>query len=384
MKPRIKGVLLCLLVVLVVGAGVIAVAIKPQAPQVPAGRVKWTHFIGDFGGILGNSSPMVSDGIVYIGNRENMIYALSAASGQVIWSTQLGNYTDPSAILVPSPVVSNGVVYANSQLGALYALDARTGRTLWFYQMAYAAMTAPAVANGVVYIGSEDGRLYALDALSGRKLWSSGSGYFDFLDASPAVANGLIYVFGPGGGVYALDAVSGRKVWLGAGNAGYTPTIVNGLVYVTTLDGELYALDAASGKEQWYFFSSHCCGFSGSPIVIGKTIYIYSLAGMFAVDAITHHERWLHKMSAGGTWTTPVVVKDTISVIAADRNFRPPQNSLDIFPDKDELDVLDVSSGKEVWFCPLGGLVFSTPAVSNGVTYVGAKDGKLYALLPPV
>ncbi|HEX6779523.1 MAG TPA: PQQ-binding-like beta-propeller repeat protein, partial [Ktedonobacterales bacterium] len=330
-----KGILLCTLAVLVIGAGVIVGALKLQTPS---GRVKWTHYIGN----LWDGSPTVSNGIVYIGNQENTIYALNAASGQVIWSIQLGHYTDfndyTDTGITPTPVVSNGIVYANSQDCSLYALDARTGRTIWSSQAAHCDRAAPVVANGMVYAGSENGGLYALDAVSGRERWSYQPGppdYLDFMNTAPVVEQGVIYIASNDGAV-ALDAVSGQEKWKGfvAGESKYTPVIANGLVYVTTLDGELDVLDATSGQEKWSFFSSHCCGIASSPIVVGKSIYLYSLGGIMMVDTSTHQERWFHQLSVGGTFTTPVIVQNTIYVIAVDRNWLRPQNSLDL-PDKD-------------------------------------------------
>lgn len=374
-----KGVLLCVLAALTISAGVVVVVIRLRTPQVPSGREKWSRQIGN----LWHSSPTISNGIIYIGNQENTVSALSAATGQVIWSTQLGHYTDEAgSFIVPLPVVSNGMVYANSQDGFFYDLDVGTGRTIWSFQVPSGVLVAPAVANGIIYIGSEAGSLYALDAISGRKLWSyQPSLAFNFLEVPPVVANGLVYAAGAGGGIYAVDAVSGRERWVqGAADAQYAPAVVNGMVYVTTIEGELYVLDAASGREQWSFFSTRD-GFTSSPIVVGKSIYIYSFAGLVEVDAITHQERWFHEMD--GTLTTPAVVKNMIYAIAGDRNFRPTPNSLDIFPEKDELDVLDAASGNDLWFYPLNGLAFSTPAVSNRVVYVGDESGTLYALLPP-
>jgi eukaryotic-like serine/threonine-protein kinase len=60
-----------------------------------------------------------------------------------------------------SPVVANGVVYVGSEDHSLYALDAQSGKLLWSYKTGNYILTSPAVVNGVVYIGSGDGRLYA-------------------------------------------------------------------------------------------------------------------------------------------------------------------------------------------------------------------------------
>lgn len=370
-----KGMLLCTLAVLLIGVGVIVGILKLQTPS---GRVKWTYHIGNLGG----SSPTVSNGILYIGNAENMVYALSAASGQMLWSTQLGHYTDFGAGvisgIVPAPVVDNGMVYANSQDGFLYALDALSGHTIWSYRVPYAAK-APAVANGVVYIGAEDGTLSALEASSGHKLWSYQSSfpnYFDFLETSPVVEQGVIYIASDDG-VVALDAMSGREKWAGgAGNGGFAPAVANGLVYVTG-SSLVYALDATSGELKWLSFRPE--GFTSSPVVAGDTIYANSYVGVFALNRANGSERWLYRMP--GTLAGLTVVNETVYVGSGDTSTI--NNGSSTSQPDAKLYALDAASGKAQWFYQLDGAVFSTPAVSNGVVYMSTQDGTLYALLPP-
>jgi outer membrane protein assembly factor BamB len=40
---------------------------------------------------------------------------------------------------------------------------------------------------------------------------------------------------------------------------------------------------------------------------------------------------------------------------------------------------LNASTGALLWGHPIGYLVRSSPAVANGVVYVGSRDGKVYA-----
>jgi len=46
----------------------------------------------------------------------------------------------------------------------------------------------------------------------------------------------------------------------------------------------------------------------------------------------------------------------------------------------DEIDALDVGTGTQVWSYTTDDGVFGTPAVDNGIVYVGSEDGFLYAL----
>jgi outer membrane protein assembly factor BamB len=40
---------------------------------------------------------------------------------------------------------------------------------------------------------------------------------------------------------------------------------------------------------------------------------------------------------------------------------------------------LDAATGAQLWTFTTGNVVGSSPAVANGVVYVGSQDGKLYA-----
>jgi serine/threonine-protein kinase len=107
-------------------------------------------------------------------------------------------------IVYSSPVVANGVVYVGSLDSNVYALNAATGAKLWSYATGDDVWSSPAVATGVVYVGSSDNNVYALNAATGAKLWSYTTG--SPVSSSPAVANGVVYV--PGYYVYALNAAT--------------------------------------------------------------------------------------------------------------------------------------------------------------------------------
>ncbi|MBV9231917.1 MAG: protein kinase, partial [Chloroflexi bacterium] len=95
-----------------------------------------------------NSSPSVSNGVVYIGSDDHKIHAFDAANGALRWSVLTGGR------VYSSPAVSNGIVYIGSTDGTLYALDAATGVSRWKVATGNQIYSSPTVANGVVYIGS--------------------------------------------------------------------------------------------------------------------------------------------------------------------------------------------------------------------------------------
>jgi outer membrane protein assembly factor BamB len=63
--------------------------------------------------------------------------------------------------------VADGVVYAASSGGTLYAIQAATGDVLWTYATSSAGETNPAISDGIVYFDSGDGLTYAFATEAG-------------------------------------------------------------------------------------------------------------------------------------------------------------------------------------------------------------------------
>ena len=123
------------------------------------------------------------------------------------WSTELP-MRDGAAT---TPIVVDGVVYIGGAYSMVTAIDARSGKTLWTYDpdMKSAFANSPmlswisranrgiAVWDGSVYVTTADCRLLALDAGSGEHQWTTqtcdtDAGYA--ISDSPYVGGGKIYV----------------------------------------------------------------------------------------------------------------------------------------------------------------------------------------------
>ena len=125
-------------------------------------KLLWTFKSTSVAGMELISSPVVADGVAYVGSQDRHLYAVDVRTGREMWTFKADDW-------VRSPGVSRGVVYVGSHDGTLYALRAKSGREEWEFQTGAAITSSPAVSDGVVYVGSEDGSLYALDAASGKK-----------------------------------------------------------------------------------------------------------------------------------------------------------------------------------------------------------------------
>src|SRR5215470_13809451 len=120
------------------------------------------------------ASPAVAAGRVYIGAESGGFYALNEATGAVVWSRQLD--TEPkgtcpaqgitsTAAVAPDPVTGTSTVYV-SGARHLYALNAATGAVVWKTEIgppslaspdAYYNWSSPTVAGSHIYTGLASG-----------------------------------------------------------------------------------------------------------------------------------------------------------------------------------------------------------------------------------
>ena len=96
-----------------------------------------------------------SDRVAYTpeGSDQSISYgswaALDPATGAILWQTP-----DPSDGIDLGAVSSaNGVVYTASMSGDMYALSGATGQVLWSFTGAGSSVAGPAIVHGVVYWG---------------------------------------------------------------------------------------------------------------------------------------------------------------------------------------------------------------------------------------
>jgi len=212
-------------------------------------RVRWRTPIGP-----SESSPLVADGLVYVGDWRGYVYALDERTGTVRWRFRTQGRVKGGVAL------SGRRVFAASYDHHVYALDARTGKLLWrasaqsrlgFGEGTFYA--TPAVAYGRVYVGATDGQVYSFGAATGRLAWRSGTGGYVY--SSAAIWKQRVLVGSYSGVFYAFDAATGETRWRFQANGPISgsPTVIDGVVYFATLKRRTYALDAATGLQLWTF-----------------------------------------------------------------------------------------------------------------------------------
>ena len=288
----------------------------------------WNYTIDDEGSRTVGASPVVADGLVYVGSADCNIYCFDGSTGAKVWSFATGGSADSS------PAVIDERVYVGSEDGYVYCLDASTGTQVWKYPVGDSADAPVNFADGRLYFESQSGDVYCLDAASGGKIWIFSTGAMAY-DLSPAVSDGYVFATNRDGDVFCLDAASGAHVWdVTVGDRVGSPVAVDGFAYLGSKDGNAYCLDASSGAKIWNYTTW------------------YNSAGP------SHGYHW------GNSVSDPAVAYGCVYVGSMD---------FDVF-------CLDTSTGDKIWNFSTSAGVHAPSAVAGGCVFAGSYDGNVYCL----
>lgn len=299
--------------------------------------------------------------------------------------------------ITSSPAVAGGMLFFGSLDTHLYAIDQQTGEQRWRFKTDGPISSSPAVESGTVYFSGTDGLFYALAADTGAVRWRFATERgerrfeakgihgarprgqtipdpFDIFTSSPAVAAGRVY-FGSGdGNVYALDAQTGVLHWKFATGdvVRASPAVAGATVYVGSWDSYLYALDAETGAVRWRFKTGedpvnyNQVGFQSSPAVADGVVYVGCRdAHVYALDARTGRKLWDYYTSKAWVMGTPAVGGGSVYAGTGDtRRFL----------------ALDAKTGRPRFSLDTKTALFSSPALAGEMAYVGALNGRLYAI----
>lgn len=149
-------------------------------------------------GVIGDNTPPLAGGKLFVTTRGGHVYALNATNGKQVWSTSLGaTIYDPRA----SSAVGYGKLFLGTSKGLL-AVSTFDGSVAWQAQLGSAYAWTPTVVDKTIFIADDNGTLYQFDANNGALLWHF-SGLGRGWVSEPIVADGLI-VIDSNNGVFAF------------------------------------------------------------------------------------------------------------------------------------------------------------------------------------
>ena len=231
-------------------------------------RLAWVWAMADG---TNQPTPLVHDGVMYLANPGNVIQALDAAEGTLLWEYRrqwADDYRSPPLNQLRNLAIYGERIFVPTKDAYMVALDARTGETVWESQIAdyhqgFTNSSGALVVEGKVLNGisgctrffEESCFITAHDAATGEEVWRT------FTIARPGEPGGDSW------GDLPLELRGGVDVW----NTGsYDPEL--GLVYwgtaqakpwvaasrgLTVDDAALYsnstlAIDPDDGSIVWY------------------------------------------------------------------------------------------------------------------------------------
>ncbi|MCB1811549.1 MAG: PQQ-binding-like beta-propeller repeat protein, partial [Candidatus Competibacteraceae bacterium] len=118
----------------------------------------WSYSTGKDSGH--EAPPIVNDGVMFVTAPYNLVLALDAATGDLLWSYQRELPEDFSALHNTNRGVAlhGDKVYLAGLDAVMVALDAKTGEVVWEspvedYHTGYYMTLAPLIVNGKVMVG---------------------------------------------------------------------------------------------------------------------------------------------------------------------------------------------------------------------------------------
>ncbi len=326
------------------------------------------------------AAPVLADGVLYCGSTGYALYALDAATGGLIWKL---NTKFP--VSAKAAVAGDLVCFECGNI--LSGVDRRTGKVLWefaakpFRPIASMDLTdyhrsSPVIVDGVAYYGDDWGNLNGVDVRDGKLVFQYTTPTQRPIRATPAVHDGKVFFGDWEGEVYAVSLAERKLLWQHTQEncRPYYGAVVSefvvhdGLVYFGSQHDVFAPLDAATGKPAWTFTEPKHTYLPATPllhegrVITATTIFTNSVLCLARGDLV-----WAFQ-GEGIFFTKPALHGSTLLV-----------NSTN-FGGTGYLYLLDVRTGELRHSLRIEKASPSAPAVDAERVYLGAGDGRLYAL----
>jgi outer membrane protein assembly factor BamB len=328
------------------------------------------------------SSPAVSDGVVYMGDDQNIFWAFKAADGAVLW--KFGSYGPVECTPV---VVENLVIFGDGD-GYVYALDRRTGFVKWTYRVQGQVMGRLITDGKLVFVRTNHERLYAVTVADGKWKWMQSrelpSGFTIRGVSSPTLDGDRVLNGFADGYLLAFNKNSGTEVFKTMLEKGErfvdidsTPIVDGNSIYVASYSGSVYALSRENAAVQWVF--NH--GSVQRVAIVGDRLFVSDNEGFArALDKANGHELWSFDLREYDEKQS--LYEDSRRKLVAPTNPVPYHDLLLIGSSNGFLYALDQRDGRLRWqFWPGFGMTAET-IVDGDAIYMHTNFGNLYCLKP--
>lgn len=277
------------------------------------------------------------------------------------------------------PVVAQNTVLVGGDDGRVHALDLVSGRARWVAATGGPVRGRLTVSEGVVYVPSDDGWLHALNLGDGSRRWrvqvcaapvvrlpfDDPKSRYDRFGSEVAASGGRLYLGTHDGAVLALEAATGRILWrFQTGDSVLAaPGLGAGRLFAGSYDGKVYALDPEHGRLLWTFDTRKPV--VSTPTVVGDRVVVGSRSyDLFGLDPASGKVAWNHYLWMSWVESSPAVRDGIVYVGSSDAQL---------------VQALDARTGVPRWRADVRGWAWGQPAVTEAGVYVGISSQVGYA-----
>ncbi len=222
------------------------------AIEASSGSIRWKTGIG-----RGSMADLVrQEGRLYAVTLDDVLVALDLANGKEEWSFRAGPALDPTFLNVQNApaVLADRVCFGGAD-GVLYALSPASGAVLWKNVIGSRILTPVVTASDGLYLGTRDGRLLLAQTSDGSVRAQIQTGQIPVGPLAVAGESVLIYgAEGDSGVLNAFEASLAARRWSRRAPRGWSssrPYLWRGAVLAGDEGGELDALAVEDGATLW-------------------------------------------------------------------------------------------------------------------------------------
>ena len=312
-----------------------------------------------------DATPVVDEGVIYIGDNAGKFHAIRLADGGEIWSKEFadGGFGAGAA-------VEKDRLYVGDMNGIAYCLATKDGKELWTKNLGGEVHAGPTLNGDDVLFTCEAGTLSCRRKADGNERWQ-----FHIeapLRCTPTISNGRAAVAGCDSHLHVIDVTDGSEkdsIEIDA-PTGSTPAMRDDRVFFGTEGGTFYAISisATAGQKSsvaWTYHDDKRSQPIRTAAAVNDQIVVFGGQGkaIYALNRADGHEKW--KLSTKTRIESSPVIAGNRVVAATTAG---------------KIYSLDATSGEVKWEYDAGGSFIASPAVVDGKIILGNTDGTLYCL----
>ncbi len=206
---------------------------------------------------VGTAAPTIGDrAVIFPTSAGDLMAVLKIGGGTKVWQVslagkRLGRAYAFTADVTGDAVIDGGVLYAGSAAGRTVAMSASSGERIW--SAGEGALGPVVVAGGSLFLVNDQAELVRLDAATGEVIWTAEMPYFVdekikrrkgiYAHYGPVLAGGRVMVVSSDGLLRAFNPIDGSLTHTAEipGGASAQPAVAGGVLYVVSGDGQLHA-----------------------------------------------------------------------------------------------------------------------------------------------